>query len=85
MPKGQEESLKAEDTNDSSQGEEEILGIIQEARKPATEGATPLGVIDDMLVTSSNDLDDIELDADIDDVEMNGDFSVLYDTTYLVG
>lgn len=85
LPKGQEESLKAEDTNDSSQGEEEILGIIQEARKPATEVAAPLGVIDDMLVTSSNDLDDIELDADIDDVEMNDDFSVLYDTTYLVG
>lgn len=74
LPKGQEESLKTEDTDDSSQGEEEILDIIQEARKPATEGAAPLGVIDDMLVASSNDLDDIELDADIDDVEMNGDF-----------
>uniref|UniRef100_A0A7C8YLV3 non-specific serine/threonine protein kinase n=1 Tax=Opuntia streptacantha TaxID=393608 RepID=A0A7C8YLV3_OPUST len=74
LPRVQEESLRTKDTNDSSQSEEEILGIIEQATKPGMEGTLPLGVIDDQLVSSNNDLDDIELDADIDDVEISGDF-----------
>ena len=49
---------------------EEILSIIQEARKP---GEGPK--VGDQFVGGSMDLDDIDADdADIDDIETSGDF-----------
>nr|AUS89411.1 SNF1-related protein kinase 2.7 [Sesuvium portulacastrum]AUS89441.1 CBL-interacting protein kinase 9 [Sesuvium portulacastrum] len=68
---GQEETLiSKDDTYNSSQSEEEISAIIQEARKPGVGGTKKF----DLLVGGSMDFDDSEFDADIDDVEMSGDF-----------
>lgn len=53
--------------NEACQSIEEILSIIQEARKP---GDCP--IIGGQFAGGSMDLDD--MDADIDDVETNGDF-----------
>ena len=59
------------DVNDSSgQSIEEILSIIQEARKPGEEGPRVGG----QFVGGSMDLDDMDTDADIDDIETSGDF-----------
>lgn len=55
--------------NDSSQSTEDILSIIQEARKPV-EG--PL--VGGSSLLGSMDLDDLEADCDIDDIETSGDF-----------
>lgn len=55
--------------NDSSQSTEDILSIIQEARKPV-EGAQVGG----SSLLGSMDLDDLEADCDIDDIETSGDF-----------
>ncbi|WVZ24898.1 hypothetical protein V8G54_003442 [Vigna mungo] len=52
-----------------TQSIEEILSIIQEARKPG-EGPRVGG----QFVGGSMDLDDIDADADIDDIETSGDF-----------
>lgn len=52
------------------QSMEEILSIVQEARKP---GDVPR-VGGGLLLGGSMDLDDIEADADIDDIETSGDF-----------
>ena len=57
------------DVNDSSQSIEEILSIIQEARKP---GENPRA--SGQFVGGSMDLDELDADADIDDVETSGDF-----------
>ena len=55
---------------DSTQHIEDILPIIEEARKPA-----PLGMrLAGGLLGGSMDLDDLEADADIDDMEASGDF-----------
>nr|XP_034907298.1 serine/threonine-protein kinase SAPK2 isoform X2 [Populus alba] len=62
-------SLQINDRNEESQSIEEILAIIQEARKPA-EGHKNGG----HFFGGSMDLDDIDSDADIDDVETSGDF-----------
>ena len=62
-------SLQIDDTNEESQSNEEILAIIQEARKPA-EGHK----IGGHFFGGSMDLDEIDSDADIDDVETSGDF-----------
>jgi len=62
-------SLQIDDRNEESQSIEEILAIIQEARKPA-EGHK----IGGHFFGGSMDLDDIDSDADIDDVETSGDF-----------
>lgn len=62
-------SLQIDDRNEESQSIEEILAIIQEARKPA-EGHK----IGGHIFGGSMDLDDIDSDADIDDVETSGDF-----------
>ncbi|XP_043697883.1 serine/threonine-protein kinase SAPK2-like [Telopea speciosissima] len=67
---GREEgSFLNNDINDTSQSIEEVLSIIQEARKVA-EGPK----IGGLLIGGSMDLDDIDADADIDDVETSGDF-----------
>lgn len=57
--------------NDSSQSIEEILSIIQEARKLA-EGPK----FDGSFIGGSLelDLDDLEADYDMDDIETSGDF-----------
>lgn len=52
-----------------TQSIEEILSIIQEARKP---GEGPR--VGEQFVGGSMDLDDIDADADIDDIETSGDF-----------
>uniref|UniRef100_A0A6N2NAT5 non-specific serine/threonine protein kinase n=4 Tax=rosids TaxID=71275 RepID=A0A6N2NAT5_SALVM len=62
-------SLQIDNTNGESQSIEEILAIIQEARKPA-EGHK----IGGHFFGGSMDLDEIDSDADIDDVETSGDF-----------
>ncbi|KAG5029667.1 hypothetical protein JHK87_013181 [Glycine soja] len=64
--------LQNDDVNDDSsetQSIEEILSIIQEARKPS-EGPK----VSEQFVGGSMDLDDIDADADIDDIETSGDF-----------
>ncbi|XP_048233307.1 serine/threonine-protein kinase SAPK1 isoform X3 [Ricinus communis] len=60
--------LQNADNGEESQSIEEILAIIQEARKPAD--GLKLG---GHLIGGSMDLDDID-DADIDDIETSGDF-----------
>ncbi|XP_057529085.1 serine/threonine-protein kinase SAPK1-like [Amaranthus tricolor] len=70
---GLEETLSAKETEVSSQNEEEILSIIQEARIPAVHGTTLVGG-DALLLGESLDFDDSELDADLDDLEMCDDF-----------
>ncbi|KAI3434192.1 Protein kinase domain-containing protein [Psidium guajava] len=61
--------LQIDGPNDTKQSLDEILAIIQEARKPVE--IPKLGGI---LVGGSMDLEDFETDADIDDVETSGDF-----------
>ncbi|KAH7520512.1 hypothetical protein FEM48_Zijuj08G0151800 [Ziziphus jujuba var. spinosa] len=62
--------LQNEDENESGQQSiEEILSIIQEARKPA-EGPK----IGDHFLGGSMDLDELDADGDMDDLETSGDF-----------
>ncbi|XP_030463341.1 serine/threonine-protein kinase SAPK2 [Syzygium oleosum] len=61
--------LQTDGPNDSKQSEDEILAIIQDARKPAE-----IPKLSGILVGGSMDLDDLETDADIDDIETSGDF-----------
>lgn len=65
------EGVLQNNVNESSETQsiEEILSIIQEARKPG-EGPKVGG----QFVGGSMDLDDIDADADIDDIETSGDF-----------
>ncbi|KAL9329659.1 hypothetical protein ACSQ67_004662 [Phaseolus vulgaris] len=65
------EGVLQNDMNEScdTQSIEEILSIIQEARKP---GEGPK--VSEQFVGGSMDLDDIDADADIDDIETSGDF-----------
>lgn len=63
--------LQNSNTNTPSQSVEEIMTIIQEARKP-TEGPKLGG--EHFVGSSSMDLDDMDADADLDDIETSGDF-----------
>ncbi|KAJ8424686.1 hypothetical protein Cgig2_014158 [Carnegiea gigantea] len=63
--------INDEDEKESLQSEEEIVAIVQEAKKTTAEGTA---LINGLLMGGSMDLDDSELDADIDDLEMSGDF-----------
>lgn len=62
---------QSEHANDHSQSIEDIMSILQEARKPA-EGPKLGGHI----LTEGADLDDMDMDtdADLEDVETSGDF-----------
>lgn len=62
--------LQNEGPSDPTQSMEEILHIVQEARKPGDVPRAGGGP----LLGGSMDFDDIEADADIDDVETSGDF-----------
>ncbi|KAK6258842.1 Protein kinase domain - like 10 [Theobroma cacao] len=66
---GEGGNLGTEEENDQSQSIEEILSIIDEARKP---GEGPK--VGSQALGGSMDLDDIDADADIDDIETSGDF-----------
>ena len=66
---GEDGNLETKQENDQSQSTEEILSIIDEARKP---GEGPK--VGSQLLGGSMDLDDIDADADIDDIETSGDF-----------
>lgn len=57
--------------NDSSQSIEELLSIVQEARKPAEEPKFGGSFVGGSLEL---DLDDLEADCDMDDIETSGDF-----------
>ena len=66
---GEGEGKLQNDVDYSSQNIEEILSIIQEARKTG-EGPKVGG----QFVGGGMDLDEMDADADIDDIETNGDF-----------
>ncbi|XP_057747515.1 serine/threonine-protein kinase SAPK1 isoform X1 [Arachis stenosperma] len=59
------------DDDSSVQNIEEILSIVQEARKPSKDNPEEAG---GQFVGGSMDLDDIDLDADMDDIETSDDF-----------
>ncbi|XP_008813094.1 serine/threonine-protein kinase SAPK2 isoform X5 [Phoenix dactylifera] len=63
--------LQNSNTNTPFQSVEEIMTIIQEARKPP-EGPKLGG--EHFVGSSSMDLDDMDADADLDDIETSGDF-----------
>lgn len=65
----EEDNLQNDDQSEESQSVEEILAIIQEARKLA-EGPKLGG----HFAGGSMDLDDMDADSDIDDIETSGDF-----------
>ncbi|KAL3527617.1 hypothetical protein ACH5RR_012273 [Cinchona calisaya] len=66
---GEEASKQANNAVDHSQSNEEVLAIIQEAKK-STEGPKVGG----HFVEGSYDLDDLDADCDIDDIETSGEF-----------
>lgn len=66
---GGEMNSQSGDTNAPSQSIEDIMSILQEARRPA-EGLKLGGHI----LSESVDLDDMDADADLEDVETSGDF-----------
>ncbi|XLR59635.1 hypothetical protein S83_010307 [Arachis hypogaea] len=59
------------DDDSSIQNVEEILSIVQEARKPSEDNPEEAG---GQFVGGSMDLDDIDVDADMDDIETSDDF-----------
>lgn len=61
-------SWQRNDVNNPSQCMEEVLSIIQEARKPVEASR-----IEGHLLGTSMDLDDLDTD-DLDDIETSGDF-----------
>ncbi|KAH9614730.1 hypothetical protein KSS87_019025, partial [Heliosperma pusillum] len=63
----EKEELKAKENEETCQSEEDMVSIIEEARKTPKSGATLL-LGDELLLGGSLDLDDSELDADLDDL-----------------
>ena len=61
-------SWQSNDVNNPSQNIEEVLSIIQEARKPLE-----VPKVGGLLIGGSMDLDDLD-DADLEDIETSGDF-----------
>ncbi|PIA52046.1 hypothetical protein AQUCO_01000138v1 [Aquilegia coerulea] len=66
---GEDGYIKSNDLNGPSQHVEDILAVIQEARKPI-EGPR----IGGLFVGGSMDLDDMDADDDSDDIETSGEF-----------
>ncbi|KAK4584113.1 hypothetical protein RGQ29_022022 [Quercus rubra] len=66
-----EGSWQNDKENDSSQSIEELLSIVQEARKPAEGPKFGGSFVGGSLEL---DLDDLEADCDMDDIETSGDF-----------
>ncbi|XP_048226746.1 serine/threonine-protein kinase SAPK2 isoform X1 [Ricinus communis] len=62
-------SCQSHDVNNPSQNIEEVVSIIQEARK-----AVVLPKSGNYLLEGSMDLDDADADADCEDIETSGDF-----------
>ncbi|XP_028776577.1 serine/threonine-protein kinase SAPK2-like [Neltuma alba] len=73
MDEGGQSGMQEDSANDSCgrQSIEEILSIIQEARKAGDQGQKVGG---QFVGVGSMDLDDMDTDADIDDLEASGDF-----------
>ena len=63
--------MQSNGESDASQGIEEILSIVQEARNPG-EGLIVGG--QGQFVGGSLDMDEMDTDLDIDDLEASGDF-----------
>ena len=66
---GEQASIQVNRAANYSQSNEEVLAIIQEARK-STEG----NKVGENFIGGSMDLDDIDADCDIDDIETSGEF-----------
>ncbi|KAI9097650.1 hypothetical protein K1719_025535 [Acacia pycnantha] len=64
-------SWQSNDVNDPWQSVEEVLSIIQEARKPPNVPMVGGGLL---AGGSSMDLDDLDADADFEDIGTSGDF-----------
>ncbi|AES98115.1 putative protein kinase CAMK-OST1L family [Medicago truncatula] len=62
-------SWQSNDVNNPSQSVDEVLSILQEARKPLNNPK-----IGGLLSVGSMDLDEFDLDADLEDIETFGDF-----------
>ncbi|RWR84091.1 Protein kinase domain-containing protein [Cinnamomum micranthum f. kanehirae] len=69
LMEGREMTSQSEDASTSLQSIEDIVSIIQEARKPA-DGP----MVGGLFLNGSIDLDDIDTDMDLDDIETSGDF-----------
>ncbi|XP_057501480.1 serine/threonine-protein kinase SAPK1-like isoform X2 [Actinidia eriantha] len=69
LVKGEEGSFDTNNENNASQSMEQVLAMIQEARKAE---ALPKGRGN--YVGGSTDIDDLDDDIDIDDIETSGDF-----------
>ncbi|KAF5746792.1 Kinase superfamily protein isoform 3 [Tripterygium wilfordii] len=62
-------SWQNHDVNNPSQSMEEVLSIVQEARKPIE-----VNKFGGNFTGGSMDLDDLDADADLEDIETSGDF-----------
>lgn len=62
-------SWQLHDVNNPSQSVEEVLSIIQEARKSLN-----VPKVGGLLRGGSMDLDDLDCDADLEDLEASGEF-----------
>lgn len=60
---------QSEDTSAPSQSIEDIVYVIQEARKTA-DGP----IVGGRFLSGSTDLDDMDTDLDLEDIETSGDF-----------
>ncbi|KAE9615229.1 hypothetical protein Lal_00048313 [Lupinus albus] len=62
-------NLESNDINNPSQSVEEVLSIIEEARKSLS-----IPKVGGLLTEGSMDLDDLDADVDLEDIETSGDF-----------
>ena len=62
-------SWQMNDVNNPSQNVEEVLSIIQEARKSLN-----VPKVGGLLIGGSMDLDDLDADEDLEDLQTSGEF-----------